>query len=471
MEAHVASAEDQLVPGLSYKLPNAANFIHSRDSVTQFCQAGNQYSPTGVRLVRFQLSDGMGGGGGGAFLDPSTVRLSYTIRNTGTEDLKVQANSPVIFFQRMRMLLNGTLVEDISYLGRLHQMLDYMLPINRRISHTNTSFGQLTSGSAMTFGNNVEAEVIPAGQSRKVFTSLPSGLLNQHAYLPLKYAPLTVELEVVQDPTIACVPSSSSVNRSTSFEITDVQIKCDVCTVDQALSEQISKHLVSGKSLPLAFSSYSTTMNVISPSHTDGAFAIQLARAFTRIRTVFMTMRSQLNMTAGLSEVNDLFCPHGYADNYQYDKDTMEFQMQVGTQVMPQYPIRSLAEFYYQLEKAMNTYASIDGMSILADEYRSNKFIVGIDTEKAAVGPGGGGSFPAAPTPGPKRPCRRRGWTTGRGGRGRTGATLRRGCSMPVGPPRSPTARAGGGGRRGGRGPARGSTRRRSGSWRTGRAT
>ena len=40
--------------------------------------------------------------------------------------------------------------------------------------------------------------------------------------------------------------------------------------------KQISKRLVSGKSLPLSFSSYSTTMNVVSPSQTDGAFARSL---------------------------------------------------------------------------------------------------------------------------------------------------------------------------------------------------
>ena len=114
MEAHVASSEDQLVPGLSYKLPSASNYIHSRTAVTQSPQGGNQYSPNGVRLLRFHLSDGMGGGGGGSFLDPSTLRLAYTIKNLdGTNPMKLQANSPVIFFQRLRILLTGTLVEDL----------------------------------------------------------------------------------------------------------------------------------------------------------------------------------------------------------------------------------------------------------------------------------------------------------------------------------------------------------------------
>ena len=141
-------------------------------------------------------------------------------------------------------------------------------------------------------------------------------------------------------------------------------------------------------------------MNVISPAHTDGAFSIQLARAFTRIKYVFMTMRSKLNMDAGLSEVNDFWHPHGYHDNYQPNKDTLEWQMQVGSTTMPTYPIRSLAESYYQLEKCMGNYASIDGMSILADEYRSNKYVLGYDTERAATGPGGGGSFSGMSTRG-----------------------------------------------------------------------
>ena len=48
----------------------------------------------------------------------------------------------------------------------------------------------------------------------------------------------------------------------------------------------------------------------------------------------------------------------------------------------------------------MNTYASIDGMSISEQEYYSNKFIIALDTEKAAVGPGGGGSFSGMSTRG-----------------------------------------------------------------------
>jgi hypothetical protein len=57
--------------------------------------------------------------------------------------------------------------------------------------------------------------------------------------------------------------------------------------------------------------------------------------------------------------------------------------LQVGATMMPQYPIRSHAECYYSLKKSLgiqsNTLYNID---IDGNEYRNNKFIVGIDCEK-----------------------------------------------------------------------------------------
>ena len=57
--------------------------------------------------------------------------------------------------------------------------------------------------------------------------------------------------------------------------------------------------------------------------------------------------------------------------------------LQVGATMMPQYPIRSHAECYYSLKKSLgiqsNTLYNID---IDGNEYRNNKFIVGIDCEQ-----------------------------------------------------------------------------------------
>ncbi len=58
-------------------------------------------------------------------------------------------------------------------------------------------------------------------------------------------------------------------------------------------------------------------------------------------------------------------------------------QFQVGAFLMPQYPIRSHAECYYSLKKSLGIAAnSLHGIDIDGNEYRHDKFIVGIDCEK-----------------------------------------------------------------------------------------
>jgi hypothetical protein len=58
-------------------------------------------------------------------------------------------------------------------------------------------------------------------------------------------------------------------------------------------------------------------------------------------------------------------------------------QLQIGSFLIPQYPIRSHSECFYSLRKALgiasNNIANVD---IDGNEYRNNRFIVGLDCEK-----------------------------------------------------------------------------------------
>ncbi len=50
---------------------------------------------------------------------------------------------------------------------------------------------------------------------------------------------------------------------------------------------------------------------------------------------------------------------------------------------MPQYPIRSHSECYYSLKNSLGIAAnSLHGVDIDGNEFRNDKFIVGIDCEK-----------------------------------------------------------------------------------------
>ena len=125
----LASARERLIPGLEYS-PGAltAQYVQKREATT-FCPSGaNQYSVNGVRVLRFELTTG-----GDAFVDPSTVRLAFTLKNlSAVRHLQLLSDSPLCSFQRLPVLAKGQLFEDISYLHRLEQMFDILLPLQRR---------------------------------------------------------------------------------------------------------------------------------------------------------------------------------------------------------------------------------------------------------------------------------------------------------------------------------------------------
>ena len=59
------------------------------------------------------------------------------------------------------------------------------------------------------------------------------------------------------------------------------------------------------------------------------------------------------------------------------------FQLQIGSKLFPEYPIKTHAEAFYSLRKAVWIQANnLHSIDIDGNEYRNNKFIVGIDTEK-----------------------------------------------------------------------------------------
>jgi hypothetical protein len=58
-------------------------------------------------------------------------------------------------------------------------------------------------------------------------------------------------------------------------------------------------------------------------------------------------------------------------------------QLQIGSKVMPEYPIRSHAECFYSLSKALGIQANnLHATNINGQSSRSSKFVCGIDCEK-----------------------------------------------------------------------------------------
>ena len=72
MEHHAQSVGDALIGGLSYKLKAGASYVTNRRSVSYFAQGGNDYKPSGVRVMKFHLT-------GDQWMDPSTFRAAFQL--------------------------------------------------------------------------------------------------------------------------------------------------------------------------------------------------------------------------------------------------------------------------------------------------------------------------------------------------------------------------------------------------------
>jgi len=84
------------------------------------------FLPTLVALVnlRFTLSSSEG------WLDPSTLRLAFKLKNTSNTDTLQLASGPWCLFDQLRLLIGGVEVERIALYGRQHELFRSLLMPN-----------------------------------------------------------------------------------------------------------------------------------------------------------------------------------------------------------------------------------------------------------------------------------------------------------------------------------------------------
>ena len=158
-------------------------------------------------------------------------------------------------------------------------------------------------------------------------------------------------------------------------------------TLDSALQNSYAEHVLSGKALPINYGSYVSQFQTI----TGGDFAVSVTRAVSRLKSVFLTFdgdHTTQNTTNKLlhNQFNTFAGPMASTDwttgTYDYGKE-LQWQLQIGSKMFPEYPCRSLSETFYQLKKALGIHGSAyHSVAINPKQFRNDHFIIGIDTEK-----------------------------------------------------------------------------------------
>ena len=420
MEAMTNSTEDYLVDGLSFKMPPGASYVTDRKSSTFWSIGSNAYTPTGgVKLLKFQLN-----GDDGNWLDPSSVVIQFELLNTATAvgtdggPFLRPVGQPHLFFKRLRVLAGGQVVEDIQDFGRNSELLANLQNEFVRDNNDIQGFGSrfdndtlraltdlpvVGDAAAITAYNlavkTKQRNLLPqikAGKSKIVNFRPLSGLLNCNHFIPLKFVPIVLELElcdtndaVVTSQTYADETGYATVyttgNTSSAWQIQNACIKCDICTIDSALNNSFIEHLLAGKTLPLRYTTYiSQQSSVVGKS-----FSVQVIRAVTKLCKAFITFynsdgtyvlpfkKPSITFHHPMSEMDP-------SELYNPDKE-LQIYLQLGSKLYPEYPTNNLSECFYRLKEAMNLPDwHQHALSIRFDNYTRDKFIFCTDFQKMA---------------------------------------------------------------------------------------
>jgi hypothetical protein len=404
METIANSSEDVLIDSLSYKLGNSASYITDRKSSTFWPSGSNIYKPSsGTKVIKFQLnSEG--------WLDSSTVVVNFDLHNNDTntppnvEKYVRPLQGGHSFFRRLRISAGGSLIEDIDMYNRTHQMFEMLTSKSNRDNSDIEGFGYRSDTTEPdTTHGNWSLPGVGQGSHQTVGFKLCSGLLNQSKMLPLKYmGNLTIELELVNHKDDPVVSNYDTVLTeavcSSEWSIENVQLKCDIVNIDNTLQNNYDSHLLNGGKLPISYNTYICQSQAV--SGTD--LSVNVSRAISRLKSVFVSFyKSEYKDAAGAVVVNpmtkairkewlDFVHPMENAGDAAglhlvYDKGyELEFQMQIGSKLFPEYPIRSVSEAFSQLKKSVGILGSnFHSVSISPTQYRNDHFVIGIDTEKA----------------------------------------------------------------------------------------
>ena len=191
-------------------------------------------------------------------------------------------------------------------------------------------------------------------------------------------------------------------------------MKCDLCTLDNALENSYEAHLLDKGTLPINYNTYiNQTQNIT--GQVD--IAINVSRAISRLKSVFINFSkksSEDRISANRGEAitnaaaqvppttwdngilasfgdinkpwNGFYHPMaGQFPNQQiYNPDLeLEYQIQIGSKQFPEYPIKSLAETFCQLRKTMGILGSnVGNIDIMGQQYNKLHHIIALDTEK-----------------------------------------------------------------------------------------
>ena len=369
LEYQLAGSEEQLLKSLQFGLGDkpSSNYITSR-RMTQFYPSGaSTFTSNGVRVVRITVS-------GEGWLDPSTILLQFQLQNhdanhpLGTFTRLGKYGTPAVFFDRVRVL-SGAVLEDVWAANRVEAMLQRLMPAAWLKEQQIDGYMLPNAGGSVN--------VAPHGGLTMQYKPLSLGLISAGKMWPIFAAPLTFEWYLAD--SAECIGGIGNALFSQNWAIANVELKADILTLDSALQSSFARILAEGKSLTIPISCFHTQYQMI-PAMSP-TVSVAVVRSLTRLKGVLATF--------GAGDTNPLWFPnpneafHDSITAGAVSDSPFNAIVSVGSKRYPEKPCDSLSWFAENLKKTLAIWNSeMRTMSISAQDYAYDSFIMGFSTEK-----------------------------------------------------------------------------------------
>jgi hypothetical protein len=382
LTAHAAAGNEGLSESLNFTAPQMAGYARKRAHRTLPPQGGAEYGVQGsgkTTTIRFRIS-------GDEFLDPSTLAIKFKVSNSKATNPLLHVAPMYGYFQRFRVLINGYTVEEISDFHRTCSLID---ACSSRDGVYQQRCKQGWWGDAI--GRNAAGGLVTDNEETFVVPFRASGLFNNfgNKFLPLKYIPqMDIELELASlDEILLCLNPLQNAGAGTGIvasdiTISDVRLLFDTIMLDSSIEDQFYQHLEAGNTLDIPFASWRNTRQVMTANN----FYVQTACNVKSARSIFFSVIKN-NTTTGNPEdmdVNEVavlaptgllaaMAPTTGAAGMFYRHGIKNLEIQVGSNVYPDSPVSSTAEFFHYLSVAWNKHHTYsDPLGITWQEYNND---------------------------------------------------------------------------------------------------
>ena len=376
LESMIASSGEASVhPALSYELPAPSTAITDRKQhIRAYPSSASSLSSTGTKTCRIRI------GGDDGFVDPSSIRVQYTLNNPETNKYLRPVSGPWCLWQQVYCRSSGVELDNFPHYGRYHNQYGFM-NLDRE-SQWGTPSIEGFHLSKPTTKNAFKPEVgqLAGSVSLTVMHRLHLSLLSSGKLLPVKYAPLEIELSIVNDLNDFLQAASVSGNGTQNFTVSDVQILMDTYTLDESVLQSFYSSLLRNKVMSIPILSCYQVVHPLPSGATTYSFSS--VRAFSRLCQVWCTFRK----TGARS--TEFLCPGplpGEDTNDLYLNNAVfpTARMSIGPKSYPEaQPVSSMAEYHMMLTKTL-------GMSpnITRREFEHDAFTIAWNIQKSPSDP------------------------------------------------------------------------------------